>query len=247
MSAHSLLRRLRGVLLLSLVAIAAGVLWLALDDRFYVYKVDVAGVLRVKPDEVLRASRLPGLHILWVRPTEVETRILDALPSIESAQVACGLQLPAECAVTVVERQPRVVWDEDGQLWWIDANGVIFPAPPSFPPIGGEEGGRSEGWLVQGPLPQDEDGLLDERVRVALSELWAAGVDVSPLLYVPGRGLVFTDERAWRVIVGQGPGMAERLQVLEWLTTDLEARGLTPRFVDVRFADAPYYSLTNDW
>jgi hypothetical protein len=202
MSGHSLLRRLRGVLLLSLVAIAAGVLWLALDDRFYVYKVDVAGVLRVKPDEVFQASRLPGLHILWVRPTEVETRILDALPSIESAQVVCGLQLPAECAITVVERQPRVVWDEDGQSWWIDANGVIFPAPSSFPPIGGEEEGRAEGWLVQGPLPQDEDGLLDERVRVALSELWAAGVDVSPLLYVPGRGLVFTDERGWRVIVG---------------------------------------------
>ena len=68
-----------------------------------------------------------------------------------------------------------------------------------------------------------------------------------PFTYVPGRGLVFTDERGWRVIVGQGPGMATRLQVLEWLAADLEARGLTPRFVDVRFSDAPYYSLTNDW
>ena len=41
--------------------------------------------------------------------------------------------------------------------------------------------------------------------------------------------------------------MEERLEVLEWLAADLEARGLTPRFVDVRFVDAPYYSLTNDW
>ena len=85
-------------------------------------------------------------------------------------------------------------------------------------------------------------------VRVALAELWAAGANVPPLLdYVPARGLVFIDERGWRVILGQGPGMEERLRVLEWLVTDLEARGLTPRFVDVRFADAPYYSLTNDW
>jgi hypothetical protein len=41
--------------------------------------------------------------------------------------------------------------------------------------------------------------------------------------------------------------MEQRLQLLERLVTDLERRGLTPRFVDVRFPDAPYYSLKNDW
>jgi len=101
---------------------------------------------------------------------------------------------------------------------------------------------------VRGPLPRDEDGRLDEHVRVALTELWTAGVDVSSLLYyVPDRGFIFTDERGWHVILGQGPGMDRRLQVLEWLVADLEARGLVPRLVDVRFSDAPYYSLTNDW
>ena len=77
---------------------------------------------------------------------------------------------------------------------------------------------------------------------------WAAGSEVpASLSYVPARGLVFADDRGWRVVVGRGPGMKERLQVLEWLVADLEARGLAPRFVDVRFVDAPYYSLTNDW
>ena len=102
--------------------------------------------------------------------------------------------------------------------------------------------------MIRGPLPQGEDGLMDEHVRVGLTELWATGFDGSEeLFYVPGRGLVLTDKRGWRVIVGQGTGMARRLQVLEWLAADLEARGLTPRFVDVRFPDAPYYSLTKDW
>ena len=84
-------------------------------------------------------------------------------------------------------------------------------------------------------------------MRIALSELWVIGVNVSPLYYVPERGLTFADQRGWRVILGQGPGIARRLQVLEALVADLEARGLTPRFVDVRFADAPYYSLVNEW
>ncbi len=214
---------IRTLLLLLLVAIAAGALWLTLDDRFYIYGADVVGTIRVLPDEVFRASGLPGLHILWVRSAEVEDRILATLPSLESARVVCGLQPPAlsvellaECTIAVVERRPRTMWDDGGQLWWIDADGVVFPALSSFPSAGGE------GWLVRGPLPQDEDGRLDEPVRVALAELWAIEADVSPLLYVPERGLVFTDERGWRVIVGQGAGMAERWRVLEWLAADLK-------------------------
>jgi len=240
----SLSRWLRTTLLLSLVVVAAGALWLALDARFYIYHVDVAGAVQVSPDEVLRASGLPGLHVLWARPAEIEAGLLAALPSLESAQVACDL--PAQCTIAVVERQPRVVWDEDGQLWWIDAAGVIFPG--RAPAEAAAQGMLPEGWLVRGSLPRGEDGLLDERVRVALTELWTAGVNLPPVLYyVPSRGLVFTDERGWRIVIGQGPGMERRLQVLEWLVADLEARGLTPRFVDVRFAGAPYYSLTNDW
>jgi hypothetical protein len=89
---------------------------------------------------------------------------------------------------------------------------------------------------------------MDACARVGLTELWATGVAMSQEIhYVPGRGFVITDQRGWRIIVGQGPGMEERLGALEWLAADLKARGLTPRFVDVRFVDAPYYSLTNDW
>jgi hypothetical protein len=235
-SLPSLWRWLCGVTLLLLAASLAGAVWLFLDNRFYVRQADVVGVVRVSPDAVFRASDLPGLHILWARPDEVEANILAALPSLESAQVVC--RLPAECTITVVERRPRMMWDEDGQLWWLDADGVVMQA----------QGMLAEGWLVRGPLPRDDDGRLDERVRIGLNELWATGVNVSQVLYyAPERGLVITDERGWRVIVGRGTGMVERMLVLERLVESLQARGLTPRFVDVRFPDAPYYSLTNDW
>ncbi|RLC96154.1 MAG: hypothetical protein DRI77_08985, partial [Chloroflexi bacterium] len=227
---------IRNLSLLLLIVVIAGLLWLTLDDRFYIYHADVVGAVRTSPEEVFRASGLLGLHVMWVRPGEVESRILAELPGLESARVACGLL--DDCAITVVERQPRVMWNENGQLWWIDAGGVVFPAPGTLP----------EGWLIQGPLPREEDGRLDERVRVALTELWSLEADVpQSLYYVPGRGLMFTAERGYRVILGQGPGMAERLQVLACLMTDLEARSLMPQFVDVRFPGAPYYSLTNEW
>jgi len=225
------------VSLVALVLMAVAALWLALDSRFYIYHADVVGAERLSSEEVFRASGLGGLHVLWARPSRLESLMLEELPTIESAQIACSL--PADCTITVVERQPKVTWKEGEQLWWVDAEGVIFPA----------EGSLAEGWYVQGSLPRDEKGRLDKRVRVALSELWTVGVDKVPseLQYVPSRGLAFTNERGWRIIVGQGAGMAERLRVLEQLVDYLKARDLTPRFVDVRFPGAPYYSLTTDW
>jgi hypothetical protein len=224
------------------VVVAAGAVWLTLDDRFYVYQADVVGAARLSPDEIFQSSGLPGIHVLWVRSEQVEARLLAALPSLERVDVACGL--PARCTIVVAERQPRMVWNEDGRFWWVDAEGVVFPAQD----LAQAQEALLEGWMVRGPLPRNEEGQLDERVRVALTELWTVGVDAPPsLTYVPARGLVFVDERGWRVILGQGAGMDRRLRVLEWLAADLEARGLTPRFVDVRFPDAPYYSLTNEW
>jgi len=238
--------RLRGALVLLAGLCVIGGSWLALDDRFYVYRADVVGAVRLSPDEIFAASGLSGLHILWARSSMIERRILEALPTLESAYAKCSL--PAKCGIVVVERQPKVTWDENGMVWWIDAGGVVFQPPHSFPSDAEGAGEVAGGWTIRGPLPKDEGDRLNERVRVGLSELWATGKDVAPEFnYVPGRGLVFTDERGWRVILGQGPGMERRLRVLERLTADLEARGITPRFVDVRFADAPYYSLTNDW
>jgi hypothetical protein len=230
------LRRAGSVFLLLLAVAGAGVFWLLRDDRFYVWDVNVVGTVRVSPAQVVEASDLIGLHVLWVEPRDVEADILARLPGIESTTVACDLA--AECTITVVERQPRVTWDDGESLWWVDADGVVFPA----------EGVLSEGWLVHGPLPLDENGLVEEGVCTGLVELWASGANVSPVLrYSPCRGLVLTDERGWRVVVGEGSGMSDRLRLLGLLATDLRTRGVTPRFVDVRFLNAPYYSLTNDW
>jgi cell division septal protein FtsQ len=222
---------------LALVVVIAGVIvWVLLDDRFYVYDADVVGTVRLSPDQVFWASDLPGLHVLWVNADKIEDQIVAALPSLESAEVVC--QLPSNCTINVVERQPRMMWNDGEQLWGVDANGVVFPSEEAF----------TEAWVVRGPLPKDDDDLLAEPARVALAELWASGVEIAPeLVYVPSRGFVVIDSRGWRVIVGEGTGIKERLEVLEIIAADLEARGIDPEFVDVRFPEAPYYSLTNEW
>jgi hypothetical protein len=238
--------RLRALLVVALIAAAVLGAWLGLDDRFYIQHADVTGTVRVSSGEVFRASGLSGLHILWARPSEIEKHILEALPTLESVRVKCTI--PARCGISVIERQPKVIWEENGVVWWIDADGMIFQPPMPLPSGTADTMGEAQRWVVRGPLPRDEEGYLNDRVCVGLSELWATGSNVALAYeYMPGRGLMFIDEHGWPVFLGQGPGMAKRLSVLERLTDELETSGLTPLFVDVRFPDTPYYSLTNNW
>jgi len=228
------------------LAIAAGALalWLAQDRRFYVYEAEISGTRQLSPSTLFEASGLEGLHILWARSATVESTLLEAFPSLESVSVSCSL--PSDCTIAVVERQPRVLWNDQGELWWIDEEGAVFSADDegANSVAANEAAGR---WLVKGPLPRGEDGNLDERVRVALKELWASGRDVpTEFTYEADRGLSFTDRHGWLVIVGRGSGMDERLQALARLAAHLESNGVTPAFVDVRFPEAPYYSRTLD-
>jgi hypothetical protein len=219
-------------------------LWLTWDARFYVYDVETAGARRVSHEEIFEASQLMGLHILWARPAAIEAQILDTFPSLEGVEVICSL--PSNCSIAVVERQPRVLWNELGELWWIDGEGAIFSVQDGATGLEGTNDAAGR-WLVTGPLPRSDKGHLDERVRVALNELWTSGEEVPTRFdYTAEHGLSFVDEHGWRVIMGQGSGMGERLRILALMTAHLQSRGLTPRFVDVRFPEAPYYSLTGD-
>lgn len=241
------LRRLRwrhvGLWAIVVLIVAAGALavWLTWDSRFYISDAEVVGTRQLASGDLFAASGLEGLHILWARPASIRARLLEEFPSLESVEVSCSL--PSDCTISVVERQPRVLWDDQGEHWWIDEEGAVFRAQDGegSPVDGtGEVAGR---WLVRGPLPRGEDGNLDGQVRVALAELWGSGADVpTEFEYGPDRGLSFTDRHGWRVIVGRGSGMDERLRALECLTAHLESHGVTPLFVDVRFPKAPYYS-----
>ncbi|MGD8245234.1 MAG: FtsQ-type POTRA domain-containing protein [Anaerolineae bacterium] len=227
-------------------AAVAGVLalWLTLDARFYIYGAEIDGTRRVSRQEVFEVSGLMGLHILWARPVTIEAQILDELPSLESAEVSCSL--PSDCSITVLERQPRVLWNDGEELWWIDEEAAIFPARNEADGI--EAVSQTAGrWLVKGPLPRSNEGELDEHVRVALTELWTSGLTVPEEFdYTAEHGLSFVNERGWRVIIGQGAGVDERLRILELIAGHLESHGVVPRFVDVRFPAAPYYSPVDD-
>ncbi|MGQ9522835.1 MAG: cell division protein FtsQ/DivIB [Anaerolineae bacterium] len=217
------------------IALLGLVLGFAFSPQFYVTNAQVIGAQWVPPQAIFAASGLERLHILWANPRTAEQRILENIPSIEQVRVSC--RLPARCVITVTEREPVAAWEQGGAYYWVDRAGGAFPASG---PLEGK-------WRVRGPLPTDEKGRVAHDVLVGLEELERLGVRPGPILYRPGRGLVLEDPAGWRVVLGQGTGMARRLQVYLQIRTHLIEKGIAPRFVDVRFPDAPYYSVTNEW
>lgn len=218
-----------GIVLLGLI------LWFAFSPRFYVTGATIVGAEHIPEETIFAASGLARLHILWANGRAAEQRIREALPSVEKVRVSCFL--PARCIIAVTERALAVAWESNGAYYWVDTAGGVFPAS-----------GPLEGrWVVRGPIPTDEQGLVAREVLAGLEELERLGLRPGEILYRPGRGLVLNDPAGWRVVIGQGTGMERRLRVYLKVRAYLMERGIHPRFVDVRFPDAPYYSVTNEW
>jgi hypothetical protein len=216
------------------VAVLVLVLWVSFSPRFYVSRAEVLGAERVPVQSIFAASGLDMYHVLWVDEEQVALQILENEPKLAEAHVDCGL--PANCTIVVKEHSLMLNWIAGGQLYWVDTEGQIEPADHLLEGL----------WMIEGPIPSDENGVLDEEVLVGLKELEYTGVAPQEMMYLPGRGLVVADS-AWNVILGQGPGMARRLEVYAAVRDHLLEQGIQPRFVDVRFPDAPYYSEVNEW
>ncbi len=251
MSTAQLRRRRRKTRLSLAIAgtlIMGVLLWLALDNRWYVLTDDVhvTGVsseaMRMR---VIRASDLLGWHSLWVRPQAAGARILAHLPDIARAEVTCT-RFPATCTIAVVEREPAVIWQANGRTYWVDAEGVVFPAREDAPIEGAELP------LVQGPLPlaEAEGGELPHlapQVLDGLVALVSLGLPTKGLHYHPDRGWTWYDAEGRRVAFGVGADMAPRWHIYRQLIEHLEAKGIFPWTIDVRFPRGPTYALERTW
>ena len=223
--------------LLAMTGIVAVVLWFCLDARWYVAasRLRIAGTSSPElAREVALGGEMLGLHGLWLRSGDVVSNVLATVPSVAEVDAHCRVY-PAQCVITVVERQPVLVWMAEDGPHWVDAGGVVFGALD-------ERVGLP---VVTGSLPDGE--CIPPEVLAGVSSLAAAGVPSDELGYNLQRGLVWSDPLGRRVAFGTGADMALRWRVYQALAADLAERGIYPATLDARFPRAMVYSLENSW
>ena len=230
-------------LFLSLFLGAAIYLGLTLPE-FRVAAAQISGNQRLSAAEINSVLSSSGQPIFTIIPADLETRLRLNYPELTSAHVTLGL--PNIMIVKIVERQPVILWQQNGGVTWIDQNGVAFrprgsagkliqvnalAAPPSGLPVVNDP---------LSPLP-----YLSAELVKAIETLAPKVPAGTTMIYDPQNGLGWSDSRGWKVTFGGDPqDMALKLQVYQSLVASLSQKGVTPVFISVQYVNAPYYRMS---
>lgn len=231
-----------GAVILSLVFITLLVLAFQLP-YFYIPSALVFGNSRIASEEINGILGVSGQNIFTVQPDELERRLRLNYPEITAASVE--VYLPNTVYVTITERQPVLLWQQNGGFTWVDETGVAFRPR-------GEAAGLVIVAAVDAPPASTQPSTdpyspppfiqkdLVEAARI-LAPLVPAG---STLTYSAADGLGFKDPRGWQAAFGTSAyDMPLKVRVYQALVESLGQRSRTPIFISVVHPDGPYYRM----
>ena len=192
---------------------------------FYVYDAEVVGAEHLSLQEVFEVSGVDEMSVFYIRPVEVEAR-LEKMPWVKEARVRC--RFPNRVRITLHGRRMAFVWQQGDRLWGGDGEGAL---------------------LLLSRAPEDVLWVEDHRQMEggASQELIASVLavkeelpEVSRLTYDPAHGLVFQSAHGYVVRLGQGQ-IARKAAIWRALESELDARGIRPVYMDLRFPSSPCY------
>jgi cell division protein FtsQ len=205
-----------------ILATAAWVLWAS--PLLAVRTVQVDGVRTLTAAEVRQAAEVRiGTPLLRVDVHATAARVR-RVPQVAAAQVSRGW--PDRIVITVTERVPVAVVDQDGQQWLVDHGGVLFATVTGAPP--------------QGVVPVDvpHPGPDDAATRAALAAVAALPGSLRPSVTVVHAGsaqdvtLTLTDGTT--VVWGDGGRPKQKAAALGALLDQIHRGALDPaRTIDV--------------
>ncbi len=97
-------------------------------DVFYVRAIYVSGTRYLDQREIFRLAEIAETHIFWVNPQEVRERLMQFAP-IADAQVTTHWP-PNMVRIAITEREPALVWSQEGIRAWVDIHGNVLMSPP---------------------------------------------------------------------------------------------------------------------
>jgi len=230
------LRRLLGGVLATVAITAAGGVglhWVLTTQRFAVASVEVRGVSRVAPDQILAVAAIQGGTNIFKLDTMGVIGRIESLPEVRRADVV--RELPNRVVISVEERRPFTLV-HGGRLHWMDEEGRLLGASPEavappMPVISGLSADELASMrTAPGPKARAAIGVIRALLR---SGSWLTAeiseIDMSrregPVLYTVDGVEVRLGTEDWD----------ERLTRLEGVLAQIATQDV--RTVDLRFRD----------
>jgi cell division protein FtsQ len=233
--------RLLSFFLMALLGTGLYLFWTL--PEFRVGSAQVTGNQRISADEINSALELNGYPVFLLTPDHIKNQVLLNYPELASVEVTVAL--PNLVTVNVTERQPIILWQQDGSYTWVDETGTAF-----------RPRGEAQGLILVQALdtppvmsaPEDDpltpaQFIPDETVKaiMALAPYVPAG---TPILYHPVTGFSWTDGRGWQVVFGtSGDDTEDKVRVYQAMIDWLTQRGIRPILINVAYPNAPFYRV----
>jgi cell division septal protein FtsQ len=223
-------RILSGLIVVSLLAVLA---LFFTSDAFYVRSIAVGGLHYMTSNEIFTLTNVTGIHIFWVDPEQVRQDVLRS-PTIAETQVRIGWP-PNMVQIIVTEREPALVWEQNGTATWIDLQGRVMRQREDRNDLLR----ISVDNLMTGPV----GSTIDPDVVTGAVQLQSLLSGIRLLRYHPDKGLGYNDQRGWQAWMGTGSNMPEKVAIYNAVVLNLQSRGVVPTEINVANPDSPFYSV----
>ena len=233
-------------------------------SAFEVSTINLEGAQRLDAASIFEQLDIFGESIIKLQPENIAEEISNSFPSLSGVQVFVGL--PASVRIKVIERQPLVLWQQENQALWIDAEGVLFPIRgdadvpltviASSDPPGNPEAsdGEVEDQMESLTATADEMALSphDQPTYPSTTPEFVKSIlsirnhvpEGSNLQYDPLFGLGWQDPRGWMVYFGKDADQIDvKITEYDTIVAALHEKNLQPALISVEYMYAPFYRL----
>jgi hypothetical protein len=204
------------------------------SNFFRVEQIAIQGLERYQEAEIIRAAGITGSSIFAVNPDMIREDLMITYPGLNGAEVE--VNWPNQVKIHLEERAPVLAWSWDGNIRWIDENGIAFE--PHGDPVGVST-------VTSSSLPPTIDNrFVDPRIVGAVQALAVGVPEGTEILFDEKHGLGWKDPRGWFVYFGsKDDDTAQKLIAYQGIVEYLQEKGITPAVINVEYLESPYFRM----
>lgn len=204
------------------------------SDFFKVEQIAIEGLERYQEAEIIRAAGITGAPVFSVNPEVIREDLMITYTGLNEVEVEVGW--PNQVKILLEERAPALAWSWDGNIRWIDKNGIAFE--PHGEPVGVST-------VKSSSLPPTIDNrFVDPRIIEAVQALAGGVPEGAEILFDEKHGLGWKDPRGWLVYFGfKDDDAAQKLIAYQGIAEYLEGKGITPAVINIEYLESPYFRM----
>lgn len=215
---------------------------------YRVQAADIEGAVYLNSESMNRSLTIYNIPVFMITPRDLEVTLKERFKGISSVNIQ--VSFPAKVVVTIVERVPVLIWEQEGENQWVDLQGIAFPVQSDIEDLMRVQASAipsrlqtEDGIYLEGMENQPQDFISPDMVATILM-LQTQAPEGTHIVYDDLHGLGWRAPQGWDVYFGMDiSDIDAKLSVYQAIQERLEFVGIKPALINVEQAHAPIYRM----